>query len=310
MRKCERQPWPEMSARARWIMPLSGMLLALLAVAYVASSGRASLRLQGLDRMYFSRAAAPGGSLSGAPQTARMLLPETLEKPQYVSTDSKPVDSEGLVFARDLEFPLGSPGHRVWIREVIDSHHPRISELWWALYDQGRRSDVWYFTVDPDQADGKVLSNYRLEDISLLAKDRVVFRVRGEMFRPAGAWWIVGKEFIFHADDRVIDLVQVQNTFGFFHSYDIGDSGAVLSVSTEREVNGRLEERSMGVVSGTGARACGFRDPQEDRTPSWRELLRVAQCITGHRDVKVAYRSLSSRSFVERGESPPKKSSR
>ena len=292
---------------ARWIQPLSGLLLALLAVTCNVP-GRASLRLQGLDRVYFSRAAAAGGPLS-APQTARILLPEILDKPRYVSTHPKPVDPDGLVFIRDLEFPLGSPGHRVWIREIIDHNHPRISKLWWALYDQGRRSDVWYFTVDPDLADGKVLSNYRLEDLSLPTKGRAIFRVQGEMDRPGGAWWIVGKEFVFHADDRAIDLVQVRNTFGFFHSYEIGDSAGVLSVSTEREVNGRLEERSMKPVSKAKARACGFRDPSEGWAPSWQECLRVAQCVTGQREAKIVYRSLKSRSFVERGESPPKRSS-
>jgi hypothetical protein len=212
----------------------------------------------------------------------------------------------------DFQLPLNTTNHPVWIREVTNVGHPRISGLWWALYDNGRRSDVWYYTATPDRNDGKMLSNYHLDSISIPARDRVVFRVQGEMFRPGGAWWIVGKEFVFRDSSSYILFSRVRNAFGFFHSYDIDDNGGVLSVSTEREINGRFETRELEPVSEKTAHACGFRasDLTEagEREFSWSKLEKIAGCIMNQRGTAIRYRNLKAGSFVERGGSPSHKS--
>jgi len=288
------------------------LTVALLNVCAVAHTG-SQVRLIGLDRLYFSHVAGPGEQLR-APHNTAFLLPVTLPKPQFVTTDSQPIKTDGvrMLFVHDFQLPLNTTNHPVWIRELTNVSHPRITELWWALYDGGYRTDVWYYTATPDRTDNKLLSNYRLDTLSIPVKDIVVFRVQGEMFRPGGAWWIVGKEFVFSVNDSIIIFLQVKNAFGFFHSYDIDSHGGVLSVSTEREVGGRFETREVEPVSERTANACGFRATDLTEAEEWRfswwKLVKIAECITSQYRAVVTSRNIETPSFVERAGSPPQKS--
>ena len=280
-------------------------------VAVAVSPAAARVRLEGLDRLYFERVVGLGGQLPAAKpnQDVASLIPDVLAKPEFASGTSAAVESDAELLVRDFALPLRSVKHQVWIREVLDVSNPRISELWWALYDDGRRSDVWYFEASPVRADGKALSNYRLDSLSTPDKSRAVFRVQGQMFRPGGAWWIVGKEFVFRTSASAVTFAHVRNTFGYFHSYDTDSSGGVLSVSTENEVNGRFEAREIDPVSEDSAGVCGFRDPElaEEWEFSWQQLAKVARCIVNARGAIVRHRDLRAPSFVERGGSPPLK---
>ena len=203
----------------------------------------------------------------------------------------------------DVEvYPLSS-SHPIWIREIVDSTHPRIDRLWWALYDGGRRSDIWYFTASPGRTDNKMLSNYRLLSVTLPTKDSAVFRVRGEMSRPQGAWWIMGKELKFSVSAKAIVLTGVRDAFSLFRDYDIGEAPPSISISTEREVGGRYEIRSMADTPDKTLRACGFRDPMlEDRLEfSWKRVEKITQCVTSSPKASVSFRNQDTTSFIERG---------
>lgn len=280
-------------------------------VVFAVSPAGAQVRLEGLDRLYFERFAGPGGQLpaSEPSQKVAFLIPEALAKPEFASGTSRAVEPDGELLVRDFELPLRSIKHRVWIRELLDVSHPRISKLWWALYDHGRRSDVWYFEASPDRMDDKMLSNYRLDSLSTPEKSHVVFRVQGEMFRPGGAWWVVGKEFVFRTSASAITFAHVRNAFAYFHSYDTDSSGGVLSVSTENEVNGRFETREIDPVSESSAGVCGFRDPvlAEDWEFSWQQLDNAARCIVSERGAVIGHRDLRAASFVERAGSSAKR---
>jgi hypothetical protein len=137
-----------------------------------------------------------------------------LSKPECTNKRSQGVVSNHDISVKDFII-FRSKDNTLWIREVLDSSHPRIFELWWAIYDKGVRGDVWYFTAIPHRNDDKILSNYQLDSIFTPEKDIVIFRVQGSMFRPGGAWEIVGKEFIFRANDKEIILNRVRNAFDF-----------------------------------------------------------------------------------------------
>jgi hypothetical protein len=113
------------------------------------------------------------------------------------------VDELTSVEVRDFRLPLHGVTGEVFLRQIVLSMETmRISELWWALYDDDRRSDVWYFKADPVRNENKALSNYALESASRSADSSLELRVSGEMFRPQGAWWITGKVFSFCMHDR------------------------------------------------------------------------------------------------------------
>jgi|CXWL01.1.fsa_nt_gi hypothetical protein len=273
-----------------------------LVVVLQAPAASAQLRLEGLEQVYFKRIAGPGETLPPALRIA-VFLPETLRHPGFTSRPPAREESSEALTVHDFELTSRSSNRRLWVREIVDYSHPRITQLWWAFYDDGRRSDVWNFMAASDRTDNKMLANYRLDSVSMPTKDAAIFNVRGEMFRPGGAWWVVGKEWLFAVSDSGISLARVRNVFGLSRGYDTGEAPASLSVSTEREVGGRYEIRAVDAVQDTTLRACRFRDPLLDDTWefSWAGLLQVAQCITSEPDATVEFRGLKDASFIERG---------
>jgi hypothetical protein len=281
-------------------MALRSLTTVILLLIFLATAVHAQVRLHGLERLYFERIAEPGG-LSPIPTDVADLLPETLSMPRVPSSKAREESHDEHAF-HDFELTARSSKRRLWLRQVVDGRHPRIAVLWWALYDGGRRSDVWRFEAMPDRTDGKMLSNYYLNDVSMPETNLAVFRVHGQMFRPGGAWWVVGKEWTFAVSDSAITLARVRNVFGFFQGYDTGEAPSTLSVSTEQEAGGRYEVRTVDPVAGNTSRACGFRDPmlEESWTFSWGRLLKEARCITSKRGAKVSFRDRKIASFIER----------
>lgn len=245
------------------------------------------VRLDGLERVYFERVGGP------APQReppGPALLPDTL------GADLGDLPEETAV--RDFRLPPVFRGALV-LRQVIDHSHPRISQLWWALYDNGRRSDVWYFTALPERNDDKVLANYEIESITQVGAT-IEFRIRGTMFRPQGAYSLVGKAFVFSIGDSALVLSRVRNVFGFFGSD--GDGGPSVGVRAELERAGRFEERAASTAPAALLRRCGFRDPDTDEWRfSWAALNQAATCVTAGRSASRTYRAFTEPSFIERG---------
>lgn len=277
------------------------LAIAGLVVVMQTSVASAQLRLEGLERLYFDRIAGSGGQIPSSMNLA-VLLPETLQNPGLPSTLQGRKGLSDEITVRDFELPSEPSNRRLWVREIVDQSDARIAQLWWALYDGGRRSDVWYFTAIPDRTDKKMLTNYCLDSVSMPREDTVVFRVRGEMFRSGGAWWVVGQEWTFSVSDSAIKLSRVRNVFGLFRGYDTGEEPPPLSVSTEREIRDHFEIRALDAVPDNTLRECRFQDPMldEDWKFSWDRLLEIAQCITNKPNAKVSVRDLNAASFIER----------
>jgi hypothetical protein len=231
------------------------------------------------------------------------LLPEKLP-PTHSSRKTKVNVGFDEAEIRDFRLPLLRIPREVTLRQIVVGESLRIKELWWALYDGGRRSDVWYFTAGPDpMTDNKILSNYEIKAASVSAGSDLELRVLGTMFRPGGAWWVTGKVFSFSMRDEKLMLVRVRNAFGFFQDYDRGDSPPAIDVSTEHEVSGRFEALEYDSVPDGTLRACRFRDPllAESLEFSWAEMEKVALCVTEKPKARSSYRGFDEPSFVERG---------
>ena len=253
------------------------LVLAILMAAPVPSpSPRGRLRLEGLDRLYFSRVAR---------------LPDT-----------SALDG---VSVRDIPLPVPGWPRPVVLHQVIVAG-ARIDELWLALHDGGQRSDVWHFQARPDLTDGKLLPNYSVV-AARASGDTVVLDLAGSMYRPQGGWWVHGKAVTLAVRGEALVLQRVRGTYGFIHDYDRGgDADApALSVMTEREVDGRFERRELSPVSLAAIRACGA-DVEDDQIESGSaDLETVAACVTRDPRSKVTWRRLDERSFAERGYQPP-----
>lgn len=276
-----------------------GALVGLL-LAIQVSFTTPLLRFEGLERVYFEHVGMPGAPLA-SPPAVTSLLPKTVQSSLLgrQAIESPMLSDE--VTVRDFRLSSGRWKRDLWLRQVVDRRHPRITDLWWALYDDGRRSDVWYFRADPARNENKLLTNYEIEDVSTTDNNAIVFRIRGEMFRPAGAWWVVGKVFTLSMTDNGLVLSRVRNVFGFFRDYDRGDTPGSIGVLTERELDERFEVRAFTEVPEDLLRRCKFRDPLIEDTWSWAEFEKVARCITENPDAKVTFRALDAPSFVERG---------
>jgi hypothetical protein len=249
-------------------------------------------RLQGLERLYFEHV---GGNdeHSEVPSFLAKFLPPEIRASKFSPRKAvrEVMDGElGLhVETRDFNLPQQRTSSDLWLRQIIlDTGAARITWLWWALYDHGRRTDVWYFSADPDSWYGevgrknridssKVLSNYEIEAVSATT-DGVELQVYGSMFRPGGAWWITGKTFTFSMQNETLQLTRVLNTFGFFQGYDVGDTRDLVDVTTEQEVGGRFQIQNYDKIQESILRACGFGDHLRMKIGSsiggdWRERL-------------------------------------
>jgi hypothetical protein len=265
-----------------------------------ATQTRPSARLDGLDRLYFQHVGRAAVALDAPPGVAS-LLPEILRLTDRGTINATSL-SEGLNVC-DFHLPFDSQEIDLWIRQIVYADHPRIAKLWLALYDRGRRRDIWYFIPDPSRTENKTLSNYEIVDASRTNNGEVALRIQGSMFRPQGAWWIVGKVLTFSPSDAGLVFSHVCNTFEFFHGYDLGDVPPAIDISTERELKGRFEERTFFAIPKEVLRECKFRDPLTDENWkfSWEELEGVALCVTKRPGAKTTFRALNEPSFIERG---------
>lgn len=231
--------------------------------------------------MYFER-------VDVVPQEMRAFLTDTLAKAAHEADED--------VAVRDVALP---GARRAVLREVVDARHPRISETWWAVYDGGRRSDVWRYSAASALAGGKALVNLRLEDVAAGDGGSVVIRLAGRMSRPQGAWAIAGKVLTLRPETDGLAFTHLRNAYGFFHGYDTGDTPPTVAVASEREAGGGFEERRLDPAPVAVLARCGFRDPEEEEL-SWDALDRAAACVTGTPGHATARRTRDEPSFSER----------
>jgi len=263
-------------------------------------------RFQGLDRLYFEHVGGKEDH-SAVPAFLAEFLPAEIQTANLSlqRADHEVMDGELEydVEVRDFHLPLQQAASDLWLRQIVAGvGAARITQLWWALYDHGRRSDVWYFSAAPERTDPKMLSNYEIE-AALADNDGLKLRIYGSMFRPQGAWWVTGKTFRFSVQGEALVLSRVLNDFGFFHGYDTGDTSPLSDLTTEHEVGGRFEILNYDKIRKPVLRACRFLDPlgDDDWEFNWARFETAAECIAMKMKARVSSRALDQPSFIERG---------
>jgi len=255
------------------------------------------IRLAGLDRIYFKHTGDQADRLPLPPYVETSLPAEI----KGVDVSSRKVS--GKVKDRELEYdaeiqdfhlPLHD-SNDLWLRQIVlNRQSARITSSWWALYDRGHRSDVWFFRADPDENEHKMLPNYEIVDISA-HDDGFDLRIYGSMFRPQGVYAVNGKTFHFTRHDRVLDFSGVLNNFGFFRSYDT----TKVSMTMERNAGNRIELLDYANVPEQTLRGCNFQDPT-DSDFDWNKMEGTATCVTQKEKKKSSYRDPHQPSFIER----------
>ena len=265
-----------------------------------APSPPSPLRLEGLDRLYFVRVSA--AERLTAPAGVSALLPPTIARSARLANPASPDD----VSVRDVSLPVPGWPRPVVLRQVV-LPGARIDELWLALYDGGRRSEVWHFQARPDLTDGKLLPNYRISDARPGDGGTLVLDLAGSMYRPQGGWWVHGRAVTLAVRGEALVVQHVRGAYGFIHDYDRGGDAdpPALSVMAEREVEGRFERRELSPVSLAAIRACGGDVEDDQLEPGPTDLETVAACVTRDPRSKVTWRRLDEPSFAERGYKPP-----
>ena len=259
----------------------------LPAIAFAAGGGPSRpFRVTGLERVYFEPV-----DRGNIPPDVRALLPDVLTKAAHEADED--------VAVRDL--PL--PGvERVVLRELFDERHPRLAETWWAVYDRGRRGDVWRYGPMAARREGKVLVNQRVESLARAANGDLEVRLAGRMSRPQGAWSIAGKVVTLRPSPDGLAFAHLRNAYGFFHGYDTGDVPPSVAVTCERVDGEGFEERRLDPTPEPLLAQCGFRDPDQygDDALSWDALDRAAACVTEAPGHTTARRKHDEPSFSER----------
>jgi len=278
---------------------LSLLLALVLAPPPASPSPPGRLRLEGLDRLYFARVGG-AGRLPAAAEVS-VFLPLDLARSAPLPDDQT---FDG-VSVNDIPLPLPGWPRPAVLRQVVLLDQ-RIHQLWIALYDGGRRRDVWRFEARPDLTDGKLLPNYRVRGARAGDGGTVVLDLSGSMFRPQGGWWANEKEVTLAVRGPALTVQHVRTAYGFIHDYDRdGNEPPAFTVLVERRVEGRFERRDLYPVTLAAIKACGADVEEDAIAPGANDLETVAQCVTRDPRSKVTWRRLDEPSFAERGYKAP-----
>jgi hypothetical protein len=284
-------------------MHFTGVALVLAVLLTQTSAATTGARFQGLARLYFEE-------VETVPSQLIRFLPEARSATgSRLKTKVVEGELETYIEVHDFLLPLRGKPRKLSLRQIVASPETsRITEVWWALYDEGKRTDVWHFMADPTRTENKALSNYEIESVRASGGDVVELQVRATMFRPQGAWWITGKVLSFSVQDNHLVLFRVRNAFGFFQDYDLGDSVPPIDVSIEHEAGGRFEILSCDSVPEELLRKCGFRDPllDDDWVFNWARMESTALCVIRKAKVRASSCDFETPSFIERGGSTSK----
>jgi hypothetical protein len=266
------------------------MAAALLATALGPAE---PIRLTGLDRLYFERMTDPAEAETCGPEVSR-LLPARLEESATAATEEDGLCDE--FESRDFDLPASGA---LRLRQVVDRNHPRIAVQYWAVYEGGVRSDLWWFAPLPERTGGKLLSPYEVSVVEA-TPDGFVLRTCGIMVRPHGAWWARGSDLAFTASGGKIAYRSIGLRFAAGREADLGDEPVPRAwLRTERTdaARGIVETREVAALPAV-QQACGFGENLEDAGCD--DLERFARCATARPEAEVGTGPAGEPPFPER----------
>ncbi|MCB9497082.1 MAG: hypothetical protein H6686_09390 [Fibrobacteria bacterium] len=260
--------------------------------------GDSGLRLEGLERVLFRHVTArelAAGREGTVEFTALQYLPRTFDsatkvkRPWFAGEHWEPDDFN----SKDFRFPPLVPGHDLVLRQVTyRTFTSKSATTWWALYDNGRRSDIW--TYDGGFDFGRIMPNYSLRAVVAGKNGGILLRVEGGVYRN-GYSSFKGIELGFEANSTRLALKSVRSAFTYL------DRTAV--VRTEHFQGDEVVEREAKDPSTHHLRTCRFVDPELDDEWewNWERLVKEAECITRGRHGVETRRKTSTPSYIEAG---------
>lgn len=300
----------------------------------------AGARFSGLERLYFERVTDLERRYTSDPQTGERLplpLPVRLElpppTPPHAETSEQapaaapepvppettepgaepPPAEEPLVLVTDFPIPAAEGEPALVLRQVIAWPESRIQELYWALYENGRRQDVWTFSPVHKRAQGKILPNHRLTGVSRRDGGRIVLAGVGEWDPAGGDYSERGERFLFRLERGELRFELALAQYGFFQTEKVVESpGAEIDYKlhyaafVEKLVGGpdgeRIERRSVADASPELIARClaGGADGG-GACVDCGEPSHSARCLAEATEAVVTYRRPDEPSFVEVG---------
>jgi hypothetical protein len=254
----------------------------------------AEVRLVGLERLYFEHV-TEAGPPSLHPSAVSAALPGQLAGAPRAGDAVR--DEDGYeVEVSIADFPVPDPrrGAGIVIRQVRDSSH-RIDLVWWALYADGRRRDLWFFSASPERTEGKALANPAIEKVRRAPNGTLAVDVVASMLRPQGAEWTSAWTLVFEETREGLSYRHAEERYGMSRGYDTGDAPAPVTYWTARRIDHRIEVKSVDEVSEAVLDACAA---------DTRETEEVADCVTAKAKVRTSTRSLETPAFIERAGRP------
>jgi hypothetical protein len=263
-------------------------------------------RVTGLERLYFRKIEGPmadDASVTTAidPAALRRLLPEKLPTGRRYWESGTATDTDRELRVQDHLLPTAA-GEPEWLLREVQDTSVRMPQQWWVFYEDGCRTDGWYFTPARDLTEGKLLTDVRLVRIERPAPARMTLSVAGRMDRPAGAWWEMSADLLFGVSSEGIRLERVANRTYVYSDYDRGEGSVSMSALVERDVvhDGRpmVEVRGKGGIDERTRVRCAL-DPEV--TEVGLDGAVSPECVTAGAGATVKYRAQDAPSYMERG---------
>lgn len=257
-------------------------------------SSASGIRLVGMERVLFDSVDARDLAVDAPDVLALLPLSSKtkvrVERPEHAPDSWEPDD----LTWKDFQLPPVLEGHAFVLRQVV--YHPytlRNYPIWWALYDNGRRTSIW--TWSGGLGYGRVLPNYELRQVVGGKDGRFALRLQADNYRRSFSTE-KGVEFAFQATPTGLVLGTARTAWGYF-------DGDGMTVATESVQGDSMLERSLENASDRRLKACGFTNPRRDEewTWDWNRLAGTAKCLVGGKGAVAKTRPLSRPSYLEAG---------
>lgn len=298
-------------------MSTSILLASLLLALGAAPRPAAGVRFAGLERLYFERVADLESRFTTDQTTGKrapLPLPARLEPPVAApeAVEDAPAEEDLMVTVDDFPLPTAEGEPALTLRQVVAWPESRVKEVYWALYEGGRRQDVWWYTPVHRRAEGKVLPNHRLYTVSRRDDGRFVLHGVGAWDPAGGSYFERGEELFFRLERGELRFELLLAPYGFFQSEPVVESAEDdldyrlhYSAFVERLVAGpegeRIERRALDQASDELVARCAARGEDGEPCVECGEASDFARCLAESPQVVVTSRRPDEPSFVEVG---------
>lgn len=237
--------------------------------------------------------------------------PEVPESEEEAPPEPARTGPDLMVTVDDFTLPTVEGEPALTLRQVVAWPESRVKEVYWALYEGGRRQDVWWFTPVHRRAEGKILPNHRLTGVSR-RDGRIVLQGIAEWDPAGGSYSERGERLFFRLERGELRFELLLAPYGFSQWEEVtekedGDFDYRLRYAAfvERLVAGpegeRIERRALDQASDELVARCVARDEAGEPCLECGDPSHAARCLAESPGAVLTSRSTAEPSFVEVG---------